>query len=250
MTADPILIVEGVFAGYEPGVPVVRGASVRVWRGETVAILGPNGAGKSTLVKAIAGVVPKFSGRVVLAGEDITRRKPHEMVRSGIAYVPQTENVFAAMTVEENLQIAATVLPKRERRRRIDAMHELFPDLARQHRLRAGRLSGGQRQMLAIARALMVDPSVLMLDEASAGLSPRLVELVFAKIKDICAAGTTILLVEQNARAALAVSDRAYVLVEGENRYEGRAGDLLRDPSMARLYLGVGEPSPAPEIRP
>jgi branched-chain amino acid transport system ATP-binding protein len=171
------------------------------------------------------------------------------MVRSGLAYVPQTENIFTAMTVEENLQIAAAVLPKAERHPRMDAVRELFPDLARQLQLRAGRLSGGQRQMLALARALMVDPKVLMLDEASAGLSPRLVEIVFAKIKEVCRAGMTIVLVEQNARAALAVSDRAYVLVEGQNRHEGRAADLWRDADMARLYLGAGT-SAAAEVRP
>jgi branched-chain amino acid transport system ATP-binding protein len=245
MSAAPILVVEDLFAGYEPGVPIVRGASIHVARGEIVAILGPNGAGKSTLIKAIAGVVPKFSGLVTLDGEDITARKTHEMVRSGLAYVPQTENVFAAMSVEENLQIAAALLPKSERRVRMEAVRELFPDLARQLQLRAGRLSGGQRQMLALARALMVDPKVLMLDEASAGLSPRLVELVFAKIREICRAGMTIVLVEQNARAALAVSDRAYVLFEGQNRHVGLAADVWRDADMARLYLGVCDISSA-----
>ena len=250
MTAAPMLLVENVFAGYEPGVPIVRGASIEVSPGEIVAVLGPNGAGKSTLIKAIAGAVPKFSGRVTLDGSNITHRKPHEMVRSGLAYVPQTENVFASMTVEENLQIAAAILPKGMRRTRIDAMRDLFPDLSRQLRLPAGRLSGGQRQMLAVARALIAEPKLLMLDEASAGLSPRLVEVVFAKVREICRAGTTILLVEQNVRAALAISDRAYVLVEGENRREGRADELWNDASMAHLYLGSGDRKPHPEARP
>jgi branched-chain amino acid transport system ATP-binding protein len=250
MTAEPMLVVTSVFAGYETGVPIVRGASIEISRGEIVAVLGPNGAGKSTLIKAIAGVVPKFSGRVLLNGEDITHRKPHEMVRSGLAYVPQTENVFASMTVEENLQIAAAILPKAVRRSRMDAVRDFFPDLARQMQLPAGRLSGGQRQMLALARALIADPKLLMLDEASAGLSPRLVEVVFAKVREICRAGMTILLVEQNVRAALAISDRAYVLVEGQNRHEGRAEDLRTDASMAHLYLGAGDRSPRPEARP
>jgi branched-chain amino acid transport system ATP-binding protein len=244
-----MLAVTSVFAGYEPGVPIVRGASIEISRGEIVAVLGPNGAGKSTLIKAIAGVVPKFSGRVVLDGEDISHRKPHEMVRSGLAYVPQIENVFASMTVAENFQIAAAILPKAARRSRIDAVRDFFPDLARQQQLPAGRLSGGQRQMLAVARALIAEPKLLMLDEASAGLSPRLVEVVFAKVKEICRAGTTILLVEQNVRAALAISNRAYVLVEGQNRHEGRAEDLRNDASMAHLYLGGGR-LPRPEARP
>jgi branched-chain amino acid transport system ATP-binding protein len=250
MTAEPMLVVDNVFAGYEPGVPIVRGASIEVTRGEVVAVLGPNGAGKSTLIKAIAGVVPKFSGSVALDGEDISHRKPHEMVRSGLAYVPQTENVFASMTVEENLQIAAAILPKAARRRRTEAVRDFFPDLARQLQLPAGRLSGGQRQMLAVARALIAEPKLLILDEASAGLSPLLVGVVFARVREICRAGTTILLVEQNVRAALAVSDRAYVLVEGQNRHQGRAEDLLSDSTVAQLYLGSGDRSPRPEARP
>jgi len=250
MTASPILAAEEIVAGYEPGVPIVRGVSIQAAPGEIVAILGPNGAGKSTLIKAIAGVVPKFSGRVTLEGADITHRKPHEMVRGGLAFVPQTENVFAAMSVAENLQIAAALLPKSERRARTDAVRAFFPDLDRQMQLRAGRLSGGQRQMLAVARALMVQPKVLMLDEPSAGLSPRLVEIVFAKVKEIARAGVTIVLVEQNARAALAISDRAYVLVDGRNGHEGRAEDLWNDASMARLYLGAAAHPPASEARP
>ena len=154
MTAEPMLVVENVFAGYEPGVPIVRGASIDVSRGEIVAILGPNGAGKSTLIKAIAGLVPKFSGRVVLDGEDITHRKPHEMVRSGLAFVPQTENVFASMTVEENLQIAAAILPKAERRSRMDAVRELLsrPRPATATRLPAGSPAGSGRCWRSPAR--------------------------------------------------------------------------------------------------
>ena len=236
----PILAVEDLVAGYEPGVPVVRGASLSVAAGEIVVVLGPNGAGKSTLIKAIAGLVPKFSGRVLLDHLEITARKPHALVREGLAFVPQTENVFAAMTVTENLLVAAAMLPKAQRPRQVEAMFAFFPDLARQPRLRAGRLSGGQRQMLAVARALMIGPKVLMLDEASAGLSPRLVETVFAKIQEIRRAGVAVVLVEQNARAALAIGDRAYILVEGQNRHEGRAADLWDDPAIGRLYLGVG----------
>ena len=250
MSDSVILAVDDLAAGYEPDVPIVRGVSIQVRAGEIVVILGPNGAGKSTLIKAIAGLVPKFSGRVFLAGADITAQKPHEMVRHGLAFVPQTENVFAAMTIDDNLQLAASVLPQNARRRRIDAMLSLFPDLARQKALRAGRLSGGQRQMLAIARALMVEPKLLMLDEASAGLSPKLVEAVFAKIGHIREAGSTILLVEQNARAALAIGDRAYVLAEGRNAHEGKAAELWNDPAIGKLYLGLSDRLPALEPRP
>ena len=238
MTASAILAVDGLVAGYEPGVPIVRGVSIDVKEGEIVILLGPNGAGKSTLVKAVAGLVPVFAGSVRLAGQATTGVPAHEIVHRGLAFVPQTENVFTAMTIEENLQLSGHVLSKAARARQIESMYGFFPDLARQRRLAAGRLSGGQRQMLAIARALMIQPKLLMLDEASAGLSPKLVESVFAKLIDIRRSGVTILLVEQNARAALAIGDRAYVLAEGQNRHEGNAADLWSDPVVARLYLG------------
>jgi branched-chain amino acid transport system ATP-binding protein len=240
-----MLVVEDLVAGYEPGLPIVRGASIRAQANEIVAILGPNGAGKSTLVKAIAGLVPKFSGRVSLDGADITSRRAHELSRGGLGFVPQTENVFAAMTVDDNLKLAAAILPRDLRGERIRSVAALFPDLSRFGRLAAGRLSGGQRQMLAIARALVVQPKVLILDEASAGLSPKLVAEVFAKVREIRAAGATILLVEQNVRAALAVADRAYVLAEGRNRHEGPAVELANDPAIARLYLGGVESAQA-----
>jgi branched-chain amino acid transport system ATP-binding protein len=238
MTASAILAVDGLVAGYEPGVPIVRGVSIDAKEGEIVILLGPNGAGKSTLVKAIAGLVPVFAGSVRLAGQETTGVPAHEIVHRGLAFVPQTENVFTAMTIEENLQLSGHVLSKPARARQIESMYGFFPDLARQRRLAAGRLSGGQRQMLAIARALMIQPKLLMLDEASAGLSPKLVESVFAKLIDIRRSGVTILLIEQNARAALAIGDRAYVLAEGQNRHEGHAADLWSDPVVARLYLG------------
>jgi branched-chain amino acid transport system ATP-binding protein len=238
MSEAAVLAVDGLVAGYEPGVPILRGASIAVNTGEIVVILGPNGAGKSTLVKAIAGLVPISVGSIALAGQDITRTAAHEIVHRGLAFVPQTENVFTAMTIEENLQLCGHVLMKAARTRQIEAMYGFFPDLARQRRLPAGRLSGGQRQMLAIARALMIEPKLLMLDEPSAGLSPKLVGAVFAKLADIRRSGVTILLVEQNARAALAVGDRAYVLAEGQNRHEGTAATLGSDPVVARLYLG------------
>ena len=225
-------------AGYEPGVPIVNGASLTVAAGEIVAVLGPNGAGKSTLIKAIAGVAPIRSGAVFLGDEEITRLPAHRMVREGLAFVPQTENVFTGMSVEDNLRLAAGILPSDKRTRRIAEIYRFFPDLARQRRLLAGRLSGGQRQMAAIARALIAAPRVLMLDEPSAGLSPKLVEGVFARLAEIRASGVAIVLVEQNARAALAIADRGLVLVEGRNRHEGRAAELWGDARVAALYLG------------
>ncbi|BBE73634.1 ABC transporter ATP-binding protein [Oharaeibacter diazotrophicus] len=239
MSAAPILSTAGLVAGYDPGVPIVRGASIAVGRGEIVVVLGPNGAGKSTLIKAIAGLVPISAGSVVLAGRDVTRTPAHRMVHEGLAFVPQTENVFPRMSVDDNLRVAGAVFGRAGLAARVDAMYALFPDLARQRRLDAGRLSGGQRQMVAVARALMVGPSVLMLDEPSAGLSPKLVAEVFAKLVEIREGGVTILLVEQNAKAALAIGDRAYVLVEGRERHEGPAAALWDDPAVAELYLGV-----------
>jgi branched-chain amino acid transport system ATP-binding protein len=234
----PVLRIVDLFAGYEPDVPVVRGANMEIFSGEIVAILGPNGAGKSTLIRAVAGLVPVFGGRVDLGGRDITGWKSHDLIRQGLAFVPQTENVFASMSVAENLALASAVLARAQRRVRLDSMYEFFPDLARQKSLLAGRLSGGQRQMLAVARALLVEPALLMLDEPSAGLSPKLVELVFAKLREIRQSGVTILLVEQNARAALAIADRGYVLAEGRNHHTGTGAALLADSTVAELYLG------------
>ena len=242
----PLLVVENLVAGYEPGLPIVNGASIHVKAGEIVAVLGPNGAGKSTLIKAIAGLAPISGGAVTFDGRDVTRLPAHCMIRAGLAFTPQTENVFASLSVGDNLELAAGVLPKTLRAERIAVTYAAFPDLARQRRLLAGRLSGGQRQMLAIARTLLVGPKALMLDEPSAGLSPKLVETVFARLADIGRSGVGILLVEQNTRAALALADRAYVLVQGRKRHEGPARALASDPIIAALYLGgvetEGEP--------
>ena len=231
-----LLTVTQLEAGYEPGLSIVKGASIHADRGEIVVILGPNGAGKSSLIKAIAGLVPVTGGSVMLAGEDITAVPAHLKIRKGLAFVPQTENVFPLMSVEENLAVAAGVL--RAPAAHIEEMFALFPDLARQRRLAAGSLPGGQRQMLACARALILSPGVLMLDEPSACLSPKFVEQVFARLVEIRASGVTIVLVEQNARAALAIGDRAYVLVEGREAHEGPAKTLWDDPLIAELYLG------------
>jgi len=231
-------------AGYEPDLPIVRGASIRVARGEIVLLLGPNGAGKSTLVKAIAGLVPVSAGDILADGASIAGVPTHRLIRRGLAFVPQTDNVFTGLSVRENLVLAAGLLPVAQRGQRVKEMLTLFPDLARLAAQAAGRLSGGQRQMLAIARALVVGPRLLMLDEPSAGLSPLLVGTVMAKLSEIRGQGVTILMVEQNARAALPIADRAYVLVEGRVAHEGPAAGLFDDPAVAALYLG-GRPRAA-----
>ena len=246
-TAVPALCIEQLEAGYEPGLPIVRGASLSVAAGEIVAILGPNGAGKSTLVKAVAGLVPISAGTVQLAGRDITHRAAHRRVFEGLAFVPQTENVFAGLTIAENLELAAALLRGHGRadpgarlsvKERLRPVYALFPDLQRQHKLLAGHLSGGQRQMLAVARALIAQPTVLVLDEPSAGLSPKLVGQVLGLLRQVRDTGVTVVLVEQNVKAALTVADRAVVLVEGRERIVGSSAELLRDTTLADLYLG------------
>ncbi len=247
MTTEALLI-DNLVAGYEPSLPIVRGASLSVRSGEIVAILGPNGAGKSTLVKAVAGLVPVSSGRTLLFGQDITGVAAHRMVFQGLAFVPQTENVFVNLSIAENLELAAALV-KADRQERLQPVYAMFPDLARQHALRAGQLSGGQRQMLALARALITRPRVLILDEPSAGLSPKLVGLVFDKLREVRDSGVTVLLVEQNVKAALALADRAAVLVEGRERIVAGAAQLLGDKRIAALYLGRHTGTqPAPEL--
>jgi branched-chain amino acid transport system ATP-binding protein len=242
--APPVaLAIEQLEAGYEPGLPIVRGASLDLRQGEILAILGPNGAGKSTLVKAAAGLVPISAGRVHFGADDITTLPAHRRIHVGLAFVPQTENVFANLSVAENLELAAALV-RAGRRERVEPVYAMFPDLRRQRTLAAGRLSGGQRQMLAVARALIARPRVLMLDEPSAGLSPKLVAQVFAKLAEVRAGGVTLVLVEQNVKAALALADRAAVLVEGRERLVARADELRHDKRIAELYLGrAGEPA-------
>jgi branched-chain amino acid transport system ATP-binding protein len=237
-----VLATRALVAGYEPGLPIVRGVDLCVRQGELVALLGPNGAGKSTLVKAIAGLAPIHSGSIHLGETDIGAAPAHEKARLGLAFVPQTENIFATLTIEENLLLAADVLRKDQGRHRIAELYAMFPDLAERPKRRAGQLSGGQRQMLALARALIVEPSLLILDEPSAGLSPKIIGEVFARLKSINQSGVAIVLVEQNVRAALAVADRAIILVEGEARHEGPAARLAADPILAELYLGARRP--------
>ncbi|MGE0007014.1 MAG: ABC transporter ATP-binding protein [Parvibaculaceae bacterium] len=237
--SGPVLALADLVAGYEAGAPILRGVSLEVMPAEIVTVLGPNGAGKSTLIRAVAGLVPKFAGSVRLEGDDITASAAHLLARRGLGFVPQTDNVFALMSIADNLRLAADILPKPERAARTDEMYALFPDLARQRRLLAGRLSGGQRQMLAVARALMARPRLLMLDEASAGLSPRYVGQVFSKLAEIRTSGLTILMVEQNASAALALADRAVILVEGRIAHHGKAAGIAADLRIRELYLGL-----------
>lgn len=239
MSTGAALSTHGLVAGYERDLPIVRGVQFSIAPGELVVVLGPNGAGKSTFVKAIAGIVPVFSGCVSLGGNDITEVPAHEKIARGLAFVPQTENIFATLTIIENLELAADILPRHLRRKRIACVEQMFPDLANRPHLRAGQLSGGQRQMLAVARALIVEPEVLILDEPSAGLSPRIVGEVFANLARINRSGVTIILVEQNVKAALAIAHRGVVLVEGQLRHEGPAATLAHDPVVAELYLGI-----------
>jgi branched-chain amino acid transport system ATP-binding protein len=233
----PVLAATALVAGYEPGTPIVQGASLAVGAGEILAVLGPNGAGKSTFVKAIAGLVPVDAGRVVVAGTDVTHWAAHRRASAGLAYVPQLENVFATLSVEDNLALAARG-SRAARRAALERALGLFPELMAARTRDAGRLSGGQRQMLAVARALVVEPVVLLLDEPSAGLSPRIVGELFGRLRAIADDGVGIVLVEQNVPAALALADRALVLVAGRNRLEGPAGAVAADPALATLYVG------------
>lgn len=239
------LSTKALVAGYERDLPIVRGVDFSIRSGELVIVLGPNGAGKSTFVKAIAGLVPVHSGATFLGDRDITTVAAHEKIRHGLAFVPQTENIFATLSINDNLLLAANILPKEKRSRRIADLYAMFPDLASRPSLRAGQLSGGQRQMLAVARALIVEPSVLILDEPSAGLSPKIVSEVFSRLKAINETGVTIILVEQNVKAALAIADRAVILAEGHLRHEGPAATLADDPIVAELYLGARHQSKA-----
>ena len=246
MAEATALSTRALVAGYERDLPIVRGVDFAVRAGELVVVLGPNGAGKSTFVKAIAGLVPIHSGTAHLGAADITAVPAHQKIRHGLAFVPQTENIFATLSINDNLLLAANILPKDKRSRRIADLYAMFPDLAARPSLRAGQLSGGQRQMLAVARALVVEPSVLILDEPSAGLSPKIVADVFRKLKAINETGVTIILVEQNVKAALAIADRAVILVEGLLRHEGLAATLADDPVVAELYLGARQKAATP----
>ena len=232
----PLLEASDVVAGYGQ-TEILHGVSITVDKGEVVTIIGPNGCGKSTLMKAIVGLVRVRTGSVTFQGADISSYPPERIVRTGLCYVPQSNNVFPSLTIRENLEMGAFVREDGYDER-IEEMFELFPDLAAHPGQKGGSLSGGQRQMLAIARALMLDPVLLLLDEPSAGLSPAMMSVVFDRIRQINQSGVALLLVEQNARDALQMSDRGYILVAGEKRLEDTGKDLLSNPEVASLYLG------------
>ena len=233
-----VLAVEELSAGYGK-VRILHGVALELRLGELVTIIGPNGAGKSTAFKAIVGLVRIWAGRVRFGGREITGQPPDAVLRAGLAYVPQGRIVFAQMTVLENLEMGAYLMSDREEvGAALERVYALFPILKERQRQKAGTLSGGEQQMLAIARGLMTSPKVILLDEPSLGLSPKNVGLIFDKIAEMKAAGLTMMMVEQNAARALAVADRGYVLELGRNRFEGTGPDLLSNPEVKRLYLG------------
>jgi branched-chain amino acid transport system ATP-binding protein len=240
MSEDVAHLVEAseVIAGYLPGVDILNGCNLTLSEGELVGIIGPNGAGKSTFVKALFGLVNIRQGLVTLRGEDITNLAAHALVAKGVGYVPQRQNVFQTLTVEENLEMGLFLASERWEER-FAVVSELFPILADRRRQRAGFMSGGERQMLAMGRALMMDPSVLLLDEPSAGLSPANQDMIFDRIRQIADTGVSIIMVEQNARRCLQICDRAYVLDQGTNAYTGTGEELLHDPKIIDLYLGT-----------
>ncbi|GAA2182352.1 ABC transporter ATP-binding protein [Brooklawnia cerclae] len=235
---QPVLKVENLVAGYVPEVNILNGTNAYVGRGELVGIIGPNGAGKSTLLKAIFGLVTIRSGSVTLNGKDITGLRANKLVTKGVGFVPQTENVFESLTIAENLQMGCYQKPSLYGER-LDFVVSLFPELKKRLGQRAGSLSGGERQMVAMSRALMMDPHVLLLDEPSAGLSPVRQDETFLNVARINAAGVSVMMVEQNARRCLQICDRGYVLDMGRDAYVGGGQELLNDPNVIQLYLGT-----------
>jgi branched-chain amino acid transport system ATP-binding protein len=233
-----LLAATDLVAGYVPGVNILNGTSLELYDGELVGIIGPNGAGKSTLIKALFGLIPVRSGSVTYQGNEVTGMKAHALVERGIGYVPQNNNVFPRLTVEENLQMGVYVRPKTFAKR-LEVVSELFPRLAERRPQRAGSLSGGERQMLSMGRSIMMDPKVLLLDEPSAGLSPALQDEVFINCRRINEAGVSIVMVEQNANRCLQICHRGYVLDQGRNAYTNSGDALLNDPKVIELYLGT-----------
>ena len=233
----PVVEAKDLHAGYLPGINILNGCYLTANQGELIGIIGPNGAGKSTLLKAIFGQVNVRSGNILLNGEDITGLKANKLVEKGVAFVPQTNNVFPSLTIEENLEMGVFQNPK-DFKERYEFVVSLFPDLDKRKAQKAGGLSGGERQMVAMGRALMVNPSVLLLDEPSAGLSPVRQDEAFLRVREVNQAGVTVIMVEQNARRCLQICDRAYVLDQGKDAHTGTGRELLTDPKMIKLYLG------------
>lgn len=236
--APVILNADNIVAGYLPGIDILTGASMQVRAGELIGIIGPNGAGKSTFLKALFGLVPIRSGTVTLDGQDITNMRADRLVRRGVGFVPQTNNVFPSLTIRENLEMGSFQAPK-EFDTQFARIVELFPVLGERRDQRAGSLSGGERQMVAMARALMMDPKVLLLDEPSAGLSPVRQDETFLRTRAINKTGVTVIMVEQNARRCLQIAHRGYVLDQGATAYTGTGRELLSDPKVISLYLGT-----------
>jgi branched-chain amino acid transport system ATP-binding protein len=237
-TSAPVISVDNLVAGYLPGVNILNGCSINAHQGELIGIIGPNGAGKSTLLKAIFGQVKIREGHISLNGDDITGLKANKLVERGVGMVPQNNNVFPSLTIEENLQMGIFQQPKNYAER-LDFVVGLFDELKKRLKQRAGSLSGGERQMVAMGRALMMNPQVLLLDEPSAGLSPVRQDEAFIRVSEINKAGVTTIMVEQNARRCLQICDRAYVLDQGVDAYTGTGRDLLNDPKVISLYLGT-----------
>ncbi len=236
---DKVIETRKLVAGYGKMV-ILHGIDFYVLRNEIVTVVGPNGSGKSTLLKAILGIAKVISGNVIYEGKDITNERLDRISRMGIGYVPQTDNVFPNLTVRENLEMGAyTIKDKEEVKKRMEEVFEIFPDLKAREKQLAGNLSGGERQMLAMARALMARPKAMLLDEPTAALSPKYVDLVLNKIKEIRESGVTIVLVEQNAKKGLEIADRGYVLVTGRVAYTGPAKEILEHPEIGKLYLGL-----------
>ena len=233
-----ILRADGLIAGYLPGVNILNEADLYCQPGELVGIIGPNGAGKSTLLKALFGLVTVHEGSVTLQGQEITNQRADTLVTSGIGFVPQTNNVFPSLTIEENLEMGCYQQPKKFSER-FDFVTDLFPRLGERRKQRAGSLSGGERQMVAMGRALMMEPQVLLLDEPSAGLSPVLQDEVFVQTRKINRAGVSVIMVEQNAKRCLQICDRGYVLDQGRTAYSGSGRALADDPKVIELYLGT-----------
>lgn len=230
-----LLEAEGLVSGYD-GMEVLHGVSLRAEAGQAVAVLGPNGAGKSTLMKTLFGLLRPRGGRITFAGQEITGLSPERLVRLGMSYVPQEENIFPSLTAEENLEMGAFIADGDIRGAK-ERVFELFPVLKERRGQQVGKMSGGERQMVAIARALMLDPKLLLLDEPSAGLAPKLVDSIFERVHKIKEAGVAIVIVEQEIHRALRLADRAYVLANGSNRFEGSSHELLENPDLGRLYL-------------